>query len=91
MTSLGFVMCGAALKLTHFSKFQNETLFYIFYAMPKDALQVTPQHNIHTQTHVLCPCHLLPVPQLAPQTHPPSRARGGLFRVSARGVGSLKV
>jgi CCR4-NOT transcription complex subunit 2 len=29
-----------ALKTTHFNKFQLETLFYIFYAMPQDVLQV---------------------------------------------------
>ncbi|CAM9656747.1 unnamed protein product [Chrysoparadoxa australica] len=28
-----------ALKTTHFSKFQLETLFYIFYAIPQDVLQ----------------------------------------------------
>jgi hypothetical protein len=38
------------LKLTHFSKFQNETLFYIFYAMPKDALQVL--HITYTYTYM---------------------------------------
>ena len=30
-----------ALKTSHLSKFQLETLFYIFYNMPKDTLQVT--------------------------------------------------
>lgn len=70
------------MKLTHFSKFQNETLFYIFYAMPKDALQVRDQlirHNTYT-----LPFNLLPTPQLATQTHPPSRVRGGLVHGSAK-------
>lgn len=35
------------LKLTHFSKFQLETLLYIFYAMPKDALQAYAAEELY--------------------------------------------
>ena len=36
---LCYYMQPPALKTSHLSKFQLETLFYIFYAMPKDILQ----------------------------------------------------
>jgi CCR4-NOT transcription complex subunit 2 len=35
-----YYMQPPALKTSHLSKFQLETLFYIFYNMPKDTLQV---------------------------------------------------
>lgn len=35
------------LKTTHLSKFHLETLFYIFYAMPKDALQAYAAQELH--------------------------------------------
>lgn len=34
-----YAMSPAELKTGHLEKFQLETLFYIFYAMPKDQLQ----------------------------------------------------
>jgi CCR4-NOT transcription complex subunit 2 len=38
-----------ALKMSHFSKFQLETLFYIFYAMPRDVLQVYAAQELYTR------------------------------------------
>lgn len=35
------------LKTTHLSKFHLETLFYIFYAMPKDVLQAYAAQELH--------------------------------------------
>jgi CCR4-NOT transcription complex subunit 2 len=35
-----YYMQPPSLKTTHFSKFTLESLFYIFYAMPSDILQV---------------------------------------------------
>ncbi len=35
-----YYMQPPALKTSHLAKFQLETLFYIFYSMPKDTLQV---------------------------------------------------
>ena len=35
-----YYMQPPPLKTSHLSKFQLETLFYIFYAMPRDVLQV---------------------------------------------------
>ena len=35
-----YYMQPPALKTSHLSKFKLETLFYIFYNMPRDALQV---------------------------------------------------
>jgi len=42
-----FLVKLAVLKLTHFSKFQLETLLYIFYAMPKDALQAYASEELY--------------------------------------------
>jgi hypothetical protein len=42
------------LKVAHFSKFEVQTLFYIFYAMPKDAAQVrVPVQNIRLSSRAL--------------------------------------
>jgi len=32
--------CKPFLKPTHFNKFTHQTLFYIFYYMPRDTLQI---------------------------------------------------
>ncbi|KAI9908442.1 hypothetical protein PsorP6_016149 [Peronosclerospora sorghi] len=37
------------LKTTHLSKFHLETLFYIFYAMPKDVLQAYAAQELYTR------------------------------------------
>ncbi len=38
-----------ALKTGHFSKFQLETLFYIFYALPKDMLQAYSAQELYSR------------------------------------------
>jgi CCR4-NOT transcription complex subunit 2 len=38
-----------ALKTGHLSKFQLETLFYIFYALPKDVLQAYSAQELYTR------------------------------------------
>ncbi|XXQ33237.1 NOT2/NOT3/NOT5 C-terminal domain-containing protein [Plasmodiophora brassicae] len=38
-----------ALKTSHFSKFQLETLFYVFYNMPKDMLQVFAAKELYAR------------------------------------------
>ncbi len=38
-----------ALKTGHLSKFQLETLFYIFYAMPRDLLQAFAAQELYTR------------------------------------------
>lgn len=38
-----------ALKTGHLSKFQLETLFYIFYALPKDVLQAYAAQEMYTR------------------------------------------
>lgn len=37
------------LQLGHFSKFQTETLFYIFYSMPKDEAQLYAAHELSSR------------------------------------------
>jgi len=37
------------LKTSHLSKFQLETLFYIFYAMPKDVLQAYAAQELYNR------------------------------------------
>ncbi|CAM9645633.1 unnamed protein product, partial [Phaeothamnion confervicola] len=38
-----------ALKTAHFGKFQLETLFYVFYAMPQDVLQAYAAQELHNR------------------------------------------
>lgn len=38
-----------ALKTGHLSKFQLETLFYIFYALPKDVLQAYSAQELYSR------------------------------------------
>jgi CCR4-NOT transcription complex subunit 2 len=38
-----------ALKTGHLAKFQLETLFYIFYALPKDVLQAYSAQELYTR------------------------------------------
>jgi len=38
-----------ALKTGHLSKFELETLFYIFYALPKDVLQAYAAQELYTR------------------------------------------
>ena len=38
-----------ALKTSHLSKFQLESLFYIFYAMPKDLLQAYAAQELYNR------------------------------------------
>ena len=38
-----------ALKTGHLSKFQLETLFYIFYALPQDVLQAYAAQELYTR------------------------------------------
>jgi CCR4-NOT transcription complex subunit 2 len=38
-----------ALKTGHFSKFDAQTLFYIFYAMPRDILQAYAAQELHAR------------------------------------------
>lgn len=44
-----YYMDPPALKTSHFSKFQLETLFYIFYNMPKDTLQVYAAKELYNR------------------------------------------
>ena len=44
-----YYMQPPALKTGHLSKFQLETLFYIFYAMPKDVLQAYAAQELYTR------------------------------------------
>lgn len=42
-------MQAPALKTGHLSKFQLETLFYIFYSLPKDVLQAYAAQELYTR------------------------------------------
>ena len=44
-----YYMQPPALKTGHLSKFQVETLFYIFYALPKDVLQAYAAQELYTR------------------------------------------
>mmetsp|Transcript_11565 Transcript_11565/g.19574 ORF Transcript_11565/g.19574 Transcript_11565/m.19574 type:complete len:469 (-) Transcript_11565:110-1516(-) len=44
-----YYMQPPALKTGHLSKFQLETLFYIFYALPKDILQAYAAQELYTR------------------------------------------
>ena len=44
-----YYMQPPALKTGHLSKFQLETLFYIFYALPKDVLQAYASQELYTR------------------------------------------
>jgi CCR4-NOT transcription complex subunit 2 len=44
-----YYMQPPALKTGHLSKFQQETLFYIFYALPKDLLQAYAAQELYTR------------------------------------------
>merc|ERR1719253_2309354 len=44
-----YYMQPPALKTSHLSKFQLETLFYIFYSMPKDTLQVYAAKELYNR------------------------------------------
>mmetsp|Transcript_25890 Transcript_25890/g.40756 ORF Transcript_25890/g.40756 Transcript_25890/m.40756 type:complete len:143 (+) Transcript_25890:1289-1717(+) len=44
-----YYMQPPALKTGHLSKFQLETLFYIFYALPKDVLQAYSAQELYTR------------------------------------------
>ncbi len=44
-----YYMQPPALKTGHLSKFQLETLFYIFYALPKDVLQAYAAQELYTR------------------------------------------
>lgn len=44
-----YYMQPPALKTSHLSKFQLETLFYIFYNMPKDTLQVYAAKELYNR------------------------------------------
>jgi len=44
-----YYMNPPALKTGHLSKFQLETLFYIFYALPKDVLQAYAAQELYTR------------------------------------------
>jgi CCR4-NOT transcription complex subunit 2 len=44
-----YYMQPPALKTGHLSKFQLETLFYIFYALPEDVLQAYSAQELYTR------------------------------------------
>jgi len=44
-----YYMQPPALKTGHLSKFQLETLFYIFYALPKDVLQAYAAQELYSR------------------------------------------
>ena len=44
-----YYMQPPALKTGHLSKFQLETLFYIFYALPKDVLQAYSAQELYSR------------------------------------------
>ena len=44
-----YYMQPPALKTGHLSKFQLETLFYIFYALPKDELQAYAAQELYSR------------------------------------------
>jgi len=44
-----YYMQPPALKTSHLSKFKVETLFYIFYSMPKDTLQVFAAKELYNR------------------------------------------
>ncbi|GAX10842.1 CCR4-NOT transcription complex subunit 2 [Fistulifera solaris] len=44
-----YYMQAPALKTGHLSKFQLETLFYIFYSLPKDVLQAYAAQELYTR------------------------------------------
>jgi len=44
-----YYMQPPALKTGHLSKFQLETLFYIFYALPQDVLQAYAAQELYTR------------------------------------------
>jgi len=47
-----YYMQPPALKTSHLSKFKLETLFYIFYNMPRDALQVYTAKELYNRNWV---------------------------------------
>jgi CCR4-NOT transcription complex subunit 2 len=44
-----YLMTPPALNAAHFQKFDVETLFYIFYSMPRDLPQAAAAHELHTR------------------------------------------
>lgn len=46
-----YYMQPPALKTGHLSKFQLETLFYIFYALPKDVLQAYAAQELYSREY----------------------------------------
>ena len=44
-----YYMQPPALKTGHLSKFQLETLFYIFYALPRDVLQAYASQELYSR------------------------------------------
>lgn len=40
-------LCKHFLKPAHFQKFNNKTLFYIFYYMPRDSLQLFATEELY--------------------------------------------
>ncbi len=44
-----YYMSPPALKASHFGRFQLETLFYIFYSLPKDLLQALAAVELHNR------------------------------------------
>lgn len=69
-----YMMHPPSLKSEHLSKFQLETLFYMFYAMPKDILQACASQELyrrewryHTELRVWLKAR---APQELMQSHP---------------------
>ena len=44
-----YMQSPPALKTSHLSKFQLETLFYIFYSMPKDVMQAYAAQELYNR------------------------------------------
>ena len=71
-----YYMQPPALKTGHFSKFQLETLFYIFYNMPRDTLQVCAPTRARAarRPRPRAPPRGPSRPQAAPDRHTPAPA-----------------
>lgn len=69
-----YQMPPPSLKAEHLSKFLVETLFYMFYALPRDVLQVTAAQELHRRDwryHAEMKLWLKPrTPQEQMQSHP---------------------
>lgn len=76
-----YTVSPPALRFVMFQKFQLETLFYVFYSMPRDVLQLAAAQeltNRYWKFHKEIRMWITPVPGTEPQKHPQFE-RGSYF------------